>query len=39
MKVKSEDLNMVMGWSYPQIQEDVTDLWKLNHRKDTKTRL
>lgn len=39
MKVKTEDLNMVMGQSCPQTQVDVTDVWKLSHRKDTKTRL
>ena len=39
MKVESEDLNMVMGRFYPQTQVDVTDVWKLSHRKDTKTRL
>ena len=39
MKVESEDLNMVMGRFYPQTQVYVTDVWKLSHRKDTKTRL
>ena len=39
MKMKTEDLNMVMGWSCLQTQMDVTDVWKLSHRKDTKTRL
>ena len=39
MKMKTEDLNMVMGPSCPQTQMDLTDVWKLSHRKDTKTRL